>query len=108
MSLSRSHGSLDESTIFIGHKMSQLDELVRIGPLVIVPGDEFDKFGAQLDTSLSIEARGGWVRDKVLRDYWGVNKFNDTLHVTSFSILDCLANLIPSGFLFETDSQVND
>ena len=63
MSLSLSGGgsSLDEVSVFLGHEVGELDELVGVGPLVIVPGNELDELGAELDTSLSIEAGGGWV-----------------------------------------------
>jgi hypothetical protein len=55
-SLAGGDGSLDKIFVCLCHEVSQLDELVGVGPLIVIPGDEFDEFGAQLDTSLSIEA----------------------------------------------------
>ena len=60
-SLSSGSGSLDEVSVSLGHEVGELDELVGVGPLVIVPGDELDELGAELDTSLGVEAGGDWV-----------------------------------------------
>ena len=60
-SLSGGDGSLDVVSVLLSHKSGEFDELVGVGPLVIVPGDQLDELGAELDTSLSVEAVGDWI-----------------------------------------------
>jgi len=88
--------------------MSQLDKLVGVGPLVIVPGNDLDEFWTQLNTSLSIKAGGSGVGNEVLRNDRLVNELYDASHGASLSILNSLTDLFPSGFLFKFDSQIND
>lgn len=45
---------------------------------------------------------------EILRDYWIIDEFDDTLEVTVGSFLDGLTDLFPGGFLFESAGQIDD
>ena len=43
--------SVLEGSIFISHKVGEFDELVGVGPLIIVPANEFDESWVELNGS---------------------------------------------------------
>ena len=84
--------------------MGELNQLVRVSPLVIVPSDELDEFRAKLDTGISIEVAGSSVGNEVLGHEWGVDELNNSSHISSLGILDSLADVFPGGLFLELDS----
>lgn len=88
--------------------MSQFNELVRIGPLVIIPSNELQELRGKLDRSFGIEHRSDGVRNEVLRDARVLAVLDDSCHITLGSLLDGVANLIPSCLLLEFGGQIDN
>ena len=88
--------------------MGEFDELVGVGPLIIVPCDEFAELWVEHDGSAGVEDGGGWVRNEILGDDWVGAVFNNTLHVAVSRLLDSIADLVPGGFFLETHGQIDD
>lgn len=48
-----------------GHMHNQIDDLVRVSPLVVIPRDQLDKIIVQSDAGLGIENAGAGLADEV-------------------------------------------
>ena len=79
-----------------------------VTPLVVVPGDELDEVGAQLDSGVGVEDRGGMAADEVGGDDEFVSVVNDALVLALRGGLDDLLDLIIGSTLLKADNEIDD
>jgi hypothetical protein len=79
-----------------------------ITPLVIVPGDELDKVGVELDSSLGVEDRRGGVADEVGGNEVFLAVLEDALVFTFRSLLNDSLDLIVGGSLLGANNEIDD
>jgi hypothetical protein len=65
--------------VFGGHVGDQVDDALGVSPLVVIPGNEFDKVVVQGDASLGVEDARVRVTNKVGRHDVVLGIVNDTL-----------------------------
>merc|ERR1712100_136012 len=68
VSLSSSNSSLNKVLVCLSHEVCQLDKLIGISPLIVIPSNKLNEFRTQLNTSLGIEAGGNWIGNEILRE----------------------------------------
>lgn len=98
----------DEVAVLLGHVVGEIDESVGVTPLVIVPGDDLDELGRELDTGILIEDGGERAGDEVLRDDILIGEAEDTVEVGLGSELHLIADLLVGGTGLESNGEIND
>ena len=86
----------------------QVANTTRVTPLVVVPSDELDKVGIQLDTRGSIEDGRGRVANKISRDNGIFSVFNDALVLSLGSRLEGRLDVVVRRWLFKPDDEIDD
>lgn len=97
-----------ESTVPLGGVSDEVADALGVTPLVVVPGDELDEVGGELDTSIGVEDRGAVVAGEIGGDNLLVGVSEDTLHGGLGGGLACLADLGVGSGLLEADDEVNN
>ncbi len=54
-----------QNSILLGDVSHQVDDAVGVAPFVVVPTDEFEEVGVQLDRAAGVEDGGGFVVDEI-------------------------------------------
>lgn len=79
-----------------------------VAPLVVVPGDELNEVGAQLDSGVGVEDRGGMAADEIGGDDELVGVVDDSLVLALGGGLDDGLDLLVGGALLKADNEIND
>ena len=87
--------------------LDEVEHLVRIADLVIVPADDLDEGVRQRDAGLGVEDGGAGVAEKVGRDDRLVGVAEDALELALARLAHRLADLIVGGGPFKVDRQVD-
>ena len=98
----------DEVTILGGHVVGEVDESVGVAPLVIVPGNDLDELGRELDTGVLIEDGRKRARDEVLGDDILIGVTEDILEVGLGSELHLTGDLLVGGVVLQSNGEVNN
>jgi len=102
-------GSLETGfRVLASSEEEEIAHTAGVTPLVIVPGDELDKVGVELDSGPGIEDRGGGVADEVGGDEVLLAVLEDALVFTFRSLLDDRLDLIVGGSLLGADNEIDD
>src|SRR5690606_25471379 len=88
--------------------LDEIDDLVRITPLVVVPSNDLDEGLVELDASLGVEHAGADLADEVGRDDCILGVTEHALHLALRSSLHRSADLVVAGFLDELGGHVDD
>ena len=88
--------------------LHEVNNTRRVSVFVIVPGNKLDEVGVEHDTGISIEDRRADVSLEVSGDKGFIAVSKEGLHVTLGLALDVGADLLVSGGLGKTASQVNN
>lgn len=100
---------LDTSSSILGGDVGdEVADTAGVTPLVIVPGDELDEVGAQLDSSFGVEDRRAVVTDEIGRDDLLIGVFDDALVFTLRGGLHDSLNLVIGSSLLGTDNEIDD
>ena len=92
----------------LGDDASHLKNLVRIAPLVIVPGADLDEGRIELDAGLDVEDRRAGVATEVGRYDGFVGVAEDALELAFGSFLHRRADFLVGGFLLKLDREVDE
>ena len=92
----------------LGDDASHLENLVRIAPLVIVPGADLDEGGIELDAGLDVEDRRAGVAAEVGRNDSLVGVTENALELALGSLLHSGADILVGSFLLELDGEVDE
>ncbi len=87
---------------------SHLAALVGVTPLVVVPREDFNEGGIELDATLCIEDRGVGIVAEVGRNDCVLSVAEDALEFALRSLFHSLADLLVGGRCIELYSEVND
>src|SRR5207247_1405768 len=86
-----------------GDALDQVDALVRVAPLVVVPGDDFEEGLVELDAGFGVEHRRARLTHEVGRDDLLFGVAEDALHFVFGGGFHRLADVIVRSFLDELD-----
>jgi hypothetical protein len=92
----------------LGDVRQQINDPPRVSPLVIVPSDELDKVGIQLDASLRVKDGRGGGTDKVGGDDGFVGVVDDPLVLALGSSFHRRLDLVVRRALLEAHDEVDD
>jgi hypothetical protein len=95
-------------TVLLGSKHQEIAHAARVAPLVIVPGNELDKFLVEGNTSSSIKDGRGVVADEIRGDDRVFSVLHDALHGTSGGLLDGGLDVVIRGLLLEADDEIHN
>lgn len=102
-------GSLETGfRILASSEEEEIAHTAGVTPLVIVPGDQLDKVGVELDSGLGVEDRRGGVADEVGGDEVLLAVLEDALVFTFRSLLDDSLDLIVGGSFLGADNEIDD
>merc|ERR1719422_1314078 len=96
------------STINGLHVDRQIDQAIRIAPLVVIPGHQLHKVIIQSNASVHIEDRRGLAANKISRDHFVLCPIQDSFHVTSGGLLHCCNDGVILGGLLQAASQIHN
>ena len=88
--------------------LDELEHLVGVTHLVVVPGNDLDEGIGQRDAGLGVEDGGAGIAQEVAGNDILVGVAEDTLQLAFGSLLHSGADLFVGSGLLEVDSQVND
>ena len=94
-------------TVNLLHVSDELEHLVRVTDLVVIPRYNLYECIGKSDTSLGVEDRSTSITEEVRRYYSVLCVTQNTLQFTLRSLLHCSANLCVCSGLSEVYSQVN-
>ena len=94
-------------TVNLLHVCDELENLVRVTDLVVIPRYNLYECIGKSDTSLGVEDRSTSITEEVRRYYSVLCVTQNTLQFTFRSLLHCSANLCVCSGLSEVYSQVN-
>ncbi len=86
----------------------QINQLIRVTPLIIVPRHQLDERRAQLNASLCIENRRARIRREIARNDVVLGVAQDALELAVGSRFHGSLDLVVRCFLGEADREVND
>ena len=92
----------------LGDDASHLENLVRVAPLVIVPGADLDEGAVKLDAGLDIEDRRAGIAAEVGGNDSLVGVAEDALELALGSFLHRRADFLVGRFLVELDREVDE
>src|SRR6478736_8853314 len=87
--------------------LHEVDDLVRVAPLVVVPGDDFDEGLVERDARFGVEHGGVDLTHEVGRNDLFVGVAEDALHLAFGGGLHGLADVVVAGFFVELDGEVD-
>src|SRR5574344_1160795 len=90
------------------HDLDQVNNLVKVTNLVIIPRNNLYECICQSDTSFSIEDRCQWAAKEVRRNDSFVCVTQDTFQVCLRSFLHCSADFVVRSSLLQVNGQVNN
>merc|ERR1719422_2848660 len=96
------------STVDGLHVDRQIDQAIRIAPLVVIPGHQLHKVVIQCNASVHIEDRRGLAANKICRYHFVLCPIQDSCHVTSGCLLHCCNDVVILGRLLQAASQVHN
>ena len=96
------------STVLEGSERDEVAHALGVSPLVVVPGDELDEVGRELDSGVSVEDRRVVVAGEVGRDDGVLGVAENTLHRALGRGLDGGLDLVVGRGLLEADDEVDD
>ena len=88
--------------------LDEVEHLVGVADLVVVPAHDLDECIRQCDTGLSVEDRRARIAEEVRRNDRLVGVAEDALELALARFLHRLADLVIGGGLFKVDGQVDD
>mmetsp|Transcript_34593 Transcript_34593/g.46626 ORF Transcript_34593/g.46626 Transcript_34593/m.46626 type:complete len:343 (+) Transcript_34593:87-1115(+) len=88
--------------------VGKIDHSVGVTPLVVVPGDDLDEVGGELDTGIGIEDGTLGPGEEILRDDGILGVTKNSLKVGLRGLLDSGLDVIVGGGLIEADGEVNN
>lgn len=94
--------------ITAGDVVDEVDDTVRVAPLVIVPRDELDKVAIEGDTSLGVKDAAATVSDKIRGDDSVLGVTQDAVEGSLRGSLDGLLDLLVGGGTLEADGEIDD
>lgn len=100
---------LDTSLLVLrGDEGEEIDNTAGVSPLVIVPRDELDEVGAELDSGVGVEDGGVGVADEIGGDDLLVSVGEDALVLALSGLLDDLLDLLVGCTLLGADDEIDD
>merc|ERR1719422_1707039 len=96
------------STVDGLHVDRQIDQAIRIAPLVVIPGHQLHKVVVQRNASAHIEDRRGLAANKICRHHFILCPVQDSCHVTSGGLLHRCNDVVILGGLLQAASQVHN
>src|SRR5690606_24404854 len=91
-----------------GDLLGEIDDAVGVAALVVIPGDELEELGVQLDGGAGVEDRGELVVDEVGGGDFVLGVAEDVLEVGLGGLLHGGLDLGEGGFLLGANGEVND
>merc|ERR1740123_1155764 len=99
-----SHGSIP---IHLVHVNGKINQAVGITPFVVVPCDQLDEIVVQSDACTNIENRGCLACHEICRHHLLIGPLQNSLHWSFSSRLHSSDDLLVTGPLVQTTSQVH-
>merc|ERR1719270_3170034 len=96
------------STVNGLHVDRQIDQAVRVAPLVVIPGHQLHKVVVQRDASIHIEDRRGLAANEICRYHFILCPVKYSCHVTSGGLLHCSNDGVVLGGLLQAARQVHN
>ena len=97
-----------EVSILLGHVVGKINESVGVAPLIIIPGDDLDESGRELDTSILVEAGGKRAGNEILGDDGLIGVTKNTIKIGLGGGLHLGADLLVGGILLQSSGKVDD
>lgn len=95
-------------SILLGSEDEEVADTAGVAPLIVVPGDELDEVGAELDTGVGIEDGRGGVANEVGGDDLLIGVLKDALVLVLGGLLDDRLDFIVAGRLVEANDEIDD
>ena len=100
---------LETSLLVLGGSIDEeIANTARVTPLVVVPGDEFDEVGAELDSCVGVKDGGVGVANEIGGDNLVVGVVNDALVLSLGGLLDDGLDLLVGRALLSADDEIDD
>lgn len=96
------------STILLGNVRDKIAYTTRVTPFIIVPSDELDKVGVQLDSSLGIKDGGGSVAYEIGGNEGVLSVLDDALVFTFSGLLDDLLYFLVGSTFLSANHEVDN
>jgi hypothetical protein len=94
--------------ILLGNVLDKVAYTTRVTPFIIVPSDEFDKVGVQLDSSIGIKDGRSSVAYEIGGNESVISVLDDALVFAFSSLLDDVLDFLVGGTLLSANHEVDD